>query len=150
METCTTRSASFAEAPAHLVLQGSIVGPAVGAFAQTMDTVLGDHEPFFVLDLAGVDRWSLLAQAMVLTTARRKAARGEVLMLSRPSAALREQSRKLGLFERVVTADALPAIFGSGGTTPPAGVRLTQPPRRWRRHPSGRDRLRTAYRCRQA
>jgi hypothetical protein len=66
-----------------------------------MERALLSHERRFVIDVGAVDRWSLVAQAMILTTARRKAARGEQLILQGVSLALREQSRPLGLFERI-------------------------------------------------
>ena len=92
------------EEPA-LVVHGSLVGTALYEFCGAMERALRSHERRFVVDVGAVDRWSLVAQAMILTTARRKAARGEQLILHGATPALREQSRRLGLFERVGTTD---------------------------------------------
>jgi hypothetical protein len=82
------------------------VGTALHEFGGAMERALLSHERRFVVDVAAVDQWSLIAQAMLLTTARRKAARGEQLILRGATPALREQSRRLGLFERVGTIGA--------------------------------------------
>lgn len=105
-----------------LFVQGSIVGTGLDELCAAMERVLRSHERQVVIDVNAVDRWSMLAQAMILATARRMAVRGEQLVLRGPSAALREQSRRLDLFERVATIDV-----GPGGTgAPPAGRGLTQ------------------------
>jgi len=91
---------------AALVVRGSLVGTALNEFGSAMERALLSHERRFVVDVTAVDQWSLIAQAMLLTTARRKAARGEQLILRGATPALREQSRRLGLFERVGTIGA--------------------------------------------
>ncbi|MGH3359675.1 MAG: STAS domain-containing protein, partial [Nocardioidaceae bacterium] len=64
------------------------------------------------VDVSGVRSWSLLAQAMLLSTAKRLADNGGQLVLYRPTEALRHQSRQLGLFDRVSTQ--LPPSDGRG------------------------------------
>jgi len=88
-----------------LFVQGSIVGTALDELCAAMELVLRSHERRIVVDVNAVERWSMLAQAMILATARRMAARGEQLVLRGPSAELREQSRRLDLFRRVLTID---------------------------------------------
>ena len=112
---------------AALVVRGSLVGTALDEFGSAMEQALRSHERRFVVDVAAVDQWSLIAQAMLLTTARRKAARGELLVLRGATPALREQSRRLGLFDRVDTTGATrlpdsPPEKGkaTGGTRVPA------------------------------
>lgn len=82
-----------------MVLRGAIVGPAVCDLAAQMEKVLATKHDV-ILDVSEVDRWSVVAQAMLMTTARRKTARGEQLIIRGASTALREQSRQLGLFEQ--------------------------------------------------
>ena len=59
----------------------------------------------WIVDLAAVTHWSLLAQAMVLTTARRLSRRGALLVLLSPGSALCDESQSLS---RVRKAMALP------------------------------------------
>jgi anti-anti-sigma regulatory factor len=89
-----------------LVVLGGVDGSSLHRFAGAMELVLNSHSSRFVVDVSEVDEWSLAAQAMVLVTARQKAARGEQLVLRGASPALREQSRQLELFEHVRSIDA--------------------------------------------
>ena len=89
-------------------------------FAGAMELVLMNHSSQFIVDVSDVDEWSLIAQAMVLATARRKAARGEELVLRGASHALREQSQQLGVFEHLRSIDSFSAR-PSWGTSVAAG-----------------------------
>lgn len=92
-----------------LVVRGDVEGTALSKFASAMELVLMNHSNQFIVDVSDVDEWSLIAQAMVLATARRKAARGEELVLRGASHALREQSQQLGVFEHLRSIDSRPA-----------------------------------------
>lgn len=91
-----------------LVVTGGVNGSTLNRFADAMEHVLNSHSHRFVVDVSEVDEWSLAAQAMVLATARQKAARGEQLVLRGASPALQEQSRQLGLFEHIRSIDGVP------------------------------------------
>ncbi len=97
-----------------LVVRGRVEAIALNSFAGAMEVVLKNHDLRFVVDVSGVDSWSLVAQAMVLATARRKAAQGEQLVLRGASQRLREQSRQFGVFEHVRSIDSLGPTWGTG------------------------------------
>ena len=103
-----------------LVVGGDVEGIALSKFAGAMELVLKNHSSQFIVDVSEVDEWSLIAQAMVLATARRKAAHGEQLVLRGASQALREQSQQLGVFELIRSIDSHPAR-PSWGTSGAAG-----------------------------
>jgi hypothetical protein len=89
---------------AHIVVaRGSIEGPALAEFGTALDHAVASRSSCVYVDLAGVTHWSLLAQAMVLATARHLARRGRYLVLQSPSAALREEDEPLRVFARVNT-----------------------------------------------
>jgi hypothetical protein len=110
-----------------LVVRGSVEGGALNRFAGAMDLVLSSHASRFVLDVSEVEEWSLVAQAMVLATARRKALRGEQLVLRGASQALRAQSLQLALFEHVRSIERHPDPLRGGPASRSAGPGLTQP-----------------------
>ena len=88
-----------------MVMRGAVEGRALGAFGDALEVAVASRSPRVHVDLAGVHTWSLLAQAMVLTTARRLALRGSVLVLHRMGPELREQSQALGVAQRVRTIE---------------------------------------------
>jgi len=88
-----------------LVLGGGLVGAALNKFARALALVSKNHSGRFLIDLCDVDEWSLVAQAMLLMTARRKSDHGEELVLRGASQALREHSQQLGVFERIRSTD---------------------------------------------
>jgi hypothetical protein len=112
-----------------LVVGGGVEGIALNSFAAAMEIVLKSHDLRYVIDVAAVERWSLVAQAMVLTTARRKAALGEQLVLRGASQRLREQSRQLGVFEHVGTIDSRPMgpTWGTGDAAGGARAHAARP-----------------------
>jgi len=92
----------------HLVLRGSLVGTALEGLGQTLEDAVRAGARRVYVDVSGVCRWSLLAQAMVLATDRQLSARGGCLVLSGPTPELRRQSRQLDVFHRVVTVPTAP------------------------------------------
>ena len=56
--------------------------------------------------MSDVDDWSLLAQAMLLVTARRRSDHDGQLVLRGASEKLRCQSQQLGVFERIESIDS--------------------------------------------
>jgi len=89
-----------------LVLGGGLVGADLNKFAGALALVSNNHSGRFVVDLCDVDEWSLVAQAMLLMTARRKSDHGEELVLRGASEPLRERSQQLGVFERIRSIDS--------------------------------------------
>ncbi len=86
-----------------LVARGSIEGPALAEFGTALDQAVASRRRCVYVDLADVTHWSLLAQAMVLTTARDLARHGRRLILQSPSATLRDEDEALHVFARVNT-----------------------------------------------
>jgi anti-anti-sigma regulatory factor len=86
-----------------LVLRGSLTGLALQDLGDALERAHRSDAPRVYVDLSAVSEWSMLAQAMVLASARRHAAQGRSLVLGSPSAALRRQSRRLDVFHRVAT-----------------------------------------------
>ena len=86
-----------------VVVSGSIEGLALAEFGTALDLAVGARTSCVYVNLAGVTHWSLLAQAMALTTARELARHGRRLILQSPSAALREEDHALHVFARVST-----------------------------------------------
>ena len=91
-----------------LVLGGGLVGAALNKFAGALALVQKNHSGRFVIDVCDVEEWSLVAQAMLLMTARRKSDHGEQLVVRGASQELREQSHQLGVFERIPSTDSHP------------------------------------------
>lgn len=92
-----------------LVLSGKIDGTELHQFARRLDEVL--HYPpgsTVTIDLSGVTSWSMVAQAMILSTSRIVSRHGSHLVLLGPSAALRRESKHLDVFGRVTTRDHQP------------------------------------------
>ena len=110
-----------------LVVRGCVEAIALNSFAGAMEDVLKNHDLRFVVDVSGVDSWSLVAQAMVLATARRKAAQGEQLVLRGASDRLREQSQQLGVFEHVLSIDSLGPTWGTGDAAGGARAHAARP-----------------------
>jgi len=86
-----------------LTIDGSIEGQDLAVFGQSLDRLCRRPVPTVMLDVSRVDEWSLLAQAMVLSSARRMTARGGQLVLCGPSVRLHAQSAALRVFDRVTT-----------------------------------------------
>lgn len=86
-----------------LVIRGDVEGRALGTFSDALEAALSSGAPQVHLDLGGVEHWSLLAQAMLLTAARRLAHQGNRLVLHRLSRQLRDESRALGVPARIAT-----------------------------------------------
>lgn len=84
-------------------VSGSIVGLTLADFGTALDLAVAGKTSRVYVELAGVTHWSLLAQAMVLTTARDLARNGRRLVLQSPSAALLDDDDALHVFERVRT-----------------------------------------------
>lgn len=89
-----------------LMVRGSVVGTALNKLAEALDVVLNNHHGRITVDVSDVDDWSLLAQAMLLVTARRKSDHDGRLVLRGASEKLRCQSQQLGVFERIEAIDA--------------------------------------------
>ena len=89
-----------------LMVTGSVVGTALNKLAEAMEVVLNNHHNRFVVDVSDVDEWSLLAQAMLLVTARRRSDHDGQLVLRGASEKLRCQSQQLGVFERIASIDS--------------------------------------------
>ena len=89
-----------------LMVRGSVVGTALYKLAEALEVVLNNHHGRFVVDVSDVDEWSLLAQAMLLVTARRRSDHEGQLVLRGGSEKLRCQSQQLGVFERIESIDS--------------------------------------------
>jgi anti-anti-sigma regulatory factor len=96
----------FEPAGTVVYLGGSLTGASLQHLVCAMDAVLRNQGRRFIVDVSEVDEWSLIAQAVVLATARRKEAHGQQLVLRGASPLLRAQSQQLGLFERLRSIDA--------------------------------------------
>lgn len=88
-----------------LVLRGSIAGGDLIEFSDALERAARDSPDGLLLDLTDLEDWSLLAQAVVLRTARRLAADGRELVLCNPNERLRTASSQLDIFARVATRD---------------------------------------------
>lgn len=87
-----------------LTLSGAIGAADLAPLADALDRLV--ERPLggtVVIDLSHVGSWSLLAQGMILSTARIISRRGGRLVLRGPSNELRLQSRHLDIFGRVAT-----------------------------------------------
>ena len=89
-----------------LMVSGSVVGAALNKLADALEVVLNNHHSRIIVDVSHVDEWSLLAQAMLLVTARRRSDPAGQLVLRGGSERLRCQSQQLGVFERMETIDS--------------------------------------------
>lgn len=92
------------EAPV-LVVKGTIAGADLHRFGDALEQAARIQADTVRVDLGGVESWSLVAQAMVLSTARRLARRGGRLVLSGASQALRDASVRMNVFDQVATDD---------------------------------------------
>jgi anti-anti-sigma regulatory factor len=118
----------FEPAGTVVYLGGRIEGAALHQLACAMDAVLRNRGRRFIVDVSAVETWSLIAQAVILATARRKAAHGQQLVLRGASRSLREQSQQLGLFERIRSIDARDvSAWRAGSATGGAGAYAVRP-----------------------
>lgn len=86
-----------------LVLCGTIDGTDLHHFADALEDLQYPGGSTVVIDLTGVTSWSMLAQAMILSTARIVSRHGSELVLYGPSISLRHQSKRMDVFGRVTT-----------------------------------------------
>ncbi|MGA8988508.1 STAS domain-containing protein [Aeromicrobium sp.] len=91
-----------------LRLSGRIEGIDLAGLAEVLTRASRQVEHTLVIDLRGLDAWSVRAQAMVLTCAQRLARRSARMVFYSPSPALRRQSTALGVFEFIQTLDPPP------------------------------------------
>jgi anti-anti-sigma regulatory factor len=101
-----TAMATVPDADLVLILRGGLDGTALESLGSALDDAMRSGATRVYVDLSGVTHWSLLAQAMVLATARRMAGRGSRLVLRAPSPKVRRQGRRLDIFNRVTTVPA--------------------------------------------
>ncbi len=121
----------FEPAGPVVYLGGSVMGASLHQLAGAMDAVLKNHQRRFIVDVSDVDEWSLIAQAIVLVTARRKDALNEQVVLRGATPSLRAQSQRLGLFERIRSIDAQrdsSSTWGAGRAAGGAGAYAARPP----------------------
>ncbi len=112
-------------------LGGSVMGASLHQLAGAMDAVLKNHQPRFIVDVSDVDEWSLIAQAIVLVTARRKSALNEQVVLRGATPSLRVQSQRLGLFDQIGSIDAhrdASSTWRAGRVAGGAGAYAARPP----------------------
>ena len=88
---------------------GSLSGRAGVEFAVALDRIVVSTAGRVVVDLAAVDDWSPLVQAITLVVARRLRVRGRELVLLRPSAQLRARTILIDIFDLVPTYDGIAA-----------------------------------------
>ena len=92
-----------------LVVQGTVTGAgALDDLGSELEAALDATDGDVTVDLSGVKAWSILAQAMVLNSARRLATRGRQMQLVGASADLRDSSRSLGVFDTAWTRAVRP------------------------------------------
>jgi anti-anti-sigma regulatory factor len=91
------------DAEVLIVLRGGLDGTALEGLGSALDDAMRSGALRVHVDLSGVTHWSLLAQAMVLASARRMAGRGCRMVLRAPSSRVRNQGRRLDIFNRVTT-----------------------------------------------
>jgi anti-anti-sigma regulatory factor len=85
----------------------ALTGDSLYDLMTQLEIALIQHPASIVVDLAGVQRISMVAQAVLLSMERRLRSRGTTLVLGSPSDELREQGRGLDLFGRIRTVDHL-------------------------------------------
>lgn len=91
-----------------LVLRGDIAGSALDAFGSALDAAVAARSATLRVDLRAVSHWSMLAQAMILSTAHEFEARGNEVVLYGADAKLRQQSTRLDIFGRIKNCDDPP------------------------------------------
>jgi anti-anti-sigma regulatory factor len=94
---------SIAPDTVQMTLPRNVTGRDVVMFGDALEIACRDYDGTVVIHLTEVRDWSLLAQAMVLSTARLLASRGGRLLLAGPSDELRRRSTTLDIFNRVET-----------------------------------------------
>jgi anti-anti-sigma factor len=107
---CHPAAAMIVESSVYLVgdvtvmkVRGRIEGADLETWATALETagLLGQGP--LVIDLDGLEYWSLSAQSFLLAAARRAARQGRQLVLCRPSAELRQASAAMQVFDRLTT-----------------------------------------------
>jgi anti-anti-sigma regulatory factor len=84
-------------------VRGRLEGGDLEAWANALQVagLLGSGP--IIIDLGGLEDWSISAQSLLLIAARRAARRGRPLALCRPNAALHAATAALRVFDRVTT-----------------------------------------------
>lgn len=96
-----TELASGTDRASALALRGTITGSDLSQLADALDHLTRASPRTVYVDLARLDGWSLLAQAMVLSTSRAVTRSGGRLVLLNPSPAVRAEGSRLDMFGRV-------------------------------------------------
>lgn len=86
-----------------LMLRGTIGSADLVYFSDVLDQASRESGRSVLVDLSGVESWSLLAQAIVLSAARRVGSRGDRMILRNASEDLRQESARMDVFGRVDT-----------------------------------------------
>lgn len=86
-----------------VVLRGDLEAATVPALAAIMESAVRLGGPHLRIDLTDVTDWSLLVEAMLLSTAHDLQRAGGRLVLGNPSAGLRAAGTRLDLFSRIAT-----------------------------------------------
>lgn len=94
--------------PPVLHVCGDIRGADIGVFCDALVGVVDQGGQRTLIDLSGVGSWSLVAQAMVLRTARQLRTGGRELVLVAPGAVLVANSAGLDVFGVVETLPCRP------------------------------------------
>jgi len=120
------------ESTAHLVegitvlkVRGRIERRDLEAWADALGVAGMLAQGPILIDLDGLEGWSITAQSLLMIAARRAAARARLLALCRPTRALHEATAALRIFDRVTTyldpRDAAARLgLPSGWTEPPS------------------------------
>jgi anti-anti-sigma regulatory factor len=109
-----------------LKVRGRIERSDLEAWADTLAVAGMLAQGPILIDLDGLEDWSITAQSMLMIAARRAAARGRLLALCRPNRGLHDATTALRVFDRVTTyldpQDAAAQLgLPSGWTEPPSG-----------------------------
>ena len=96
-------SVSIVDASHAVRVAGDAHGHDLEAFCDALAGVVTQQEDPVILDLSGLESWSLIAQAMVLRTERVLQSRGRHLVLLGPSPGLRAHGDRLNVFGTVET-----------------------------------------------
>jgi anti-anti-sigma regulatory factor len=116
--------------PLALQVSGDVGGTDIGVFCDRLAALVDRGGEVVLIDLSGLSSWSLVAQAMVLRTARRLRTEGRRLVLVAPGADLVDRSSRLdvfGLIETVAMAPSLCSRFAPTGMGVVLGSSRTGP-----------------------
>jgi len=118
-------TAYLVDAITVLKVRGRIESRDLEAWADALGVAGMLAQGPILIDLAGLEDWSITAQSLLMIAARRAAARGCLLALCRPTRALHEATTALRVFDRVTTyldpRDAAAQLgLPSGWTEPPS------------------------------